>query len=150
MGFVGRPEDADDGKPLRTYRGKPSPLGVLTEWTCPSCRQKVERRFEEGCPHCGQGVPGNHPPPITVTPHPAAPPTEYSRQPDPDRPGPQGSRMERPVEGPGLVVTRIIQYICKPGQEQAMLQGLQRGLVGRYEFAWGHLLAAIVDEVIRN
>jgi hypothetical protein len=60
MSPVGRPPDAeDDGRPGRTYRGKPNPLGVVAEWVCVACGKKnTGNPIEQGCVHCGAGTPG--------------------------------------------------------------------------------------------
>ena len=149
---VGRTEDQDDGRPLRSYRGKPQPLGLLTEWQCPSCGEKVSGQvYEAGCPHCGVNTPGNTPP---------------IREPQPlteDHPGLQshaprvgvtpatasaGKPGDLRSSAPAYVVTRIIQYICTdPAQQANMELTLQRALVGRTGFAWGEIIAAIVDDI---
>lgn len=151
MGFIGRGED--DGRPGRQYRGKPQPLGSLTEWKCPSCGGTVSQAFEMGCNLCGAGQPDTRPvqepQPRQLTedspglqshaPRVGATPTTVSA-------GKPGNLRPEGV-GAALVVTRIIQYVCKPGQEAAMEQTLQRALVGRVGFAWGEITAAIVDDV---
>lgn len=150
MGFIGR--DEDDGRPARMYRGKPRPLGVLTEWSCPSCGQKVEgRQYEQGCPFCGVGVPGSQPTPAPQpTPEPRA---EALPGHAPIAPRSAEVQETRPARKPGelrqvaTVVTRIVQYVCNPGQEAALEKTLRHALVGRYGFAWGTITAAIVDDL---
>lgn len=147
---VGRTED--DGRPFRQYRGKPAPLGTLTEWGCPSCGQKVSGvAYENGCPHCGTGTPQANATPIREPV--AAPASQVQPQPGPRTGMASGLDVgRRPVDvfnpAPALVVTRIIQYVCHdPEQVAAMELTLQRALVGRTGFAWGEIIAAIVDDV---
>lgn len=154
MSPVGRPDEMQDGRPGRVYRGTANPLGVALEWVCPSCRAKNNgRRLEEGCEHCGVGVPDPNAKPAQE-PHPRP------RIEDPPGLQSHAARVEatsatvtagKPGDpllvGVPLVVTRLVQYRCKPGHEAALDQTLRRSLVGRATFAWGEIISAIVDEV---
>jgi hypothetical protein len=53
--------------------------------------------------------------------------------------------VTRAVES--LVVTRVIQYVAHPGQEPALLDTLQRSLVGRVETDGMTITAAVVDDL---
>jgi len=148
MSPVGRMDE--DDRPLRQYRGKPNPLGVLSEWVCPSCLQKVERPFEQGCNHCGMGVPGPSPSAearYTEESRRALDPTAAMIRDELATPSPGWTGTTPKPASASLVVTRIIQYLVHPGKEAAFEVSLQRALVGKYSFDWGTITAAIVDDL---
>lgn len=157
----------------RHFSGKPDALGVATEWSCPTCRNKVTgRRLEEGCPHCGMGTspldqlaeaaPEDGPADAKLLQRTRLQPQGRRDQPldEPilkfgEQPGQEEPTRARPFVGratpPAAVDTtkvyRLIEYTSTPGQEQALDDVLRRALVGTVGFAWGSIVAAIVDEV---
>jgi hypothetical protein len=59
----------------------------------------------------------------------------------------RGGRIQESVLTAPMVVTRIIQYVAKPGKDAALVLTLRQALVGRYEFDWGTITGTIVDTV---
>lgn len=129
----------------RAYRGRPDPLGALPVWDCPGCgMQNDARRPEEGCVHCSAGVPGvaGEPPERASTPERSVPDTSPRRaEPKRDRDAGQAAPSQ------GSKVYRLLEYTVLPGHEEAFEHGLRNSLVGRYGFAWGQIIATIVDSV---
>jgi hypothetical protein len=146
MSPIGKPtEDGNLVHGARHYAGKT--LGPSGPWKCPSCQVQNEGAIEAGCVHCGSGSPaksqaGN---PARVIDVPVRHQVTTPRLATPAGTASVGNAEERRSLSP-LVVTRILQYVCTPGKEAAMLHGLQRALVGKYAFDWGTITAAIVDE----
>lgn len=135
---VGRPEELQDGKPARVYRGR-SDLGQLGEWACPGCGAKHTTKFELGCPSCGAGTPGKAgqvpEPPAKGAARGKDQPAKVEQgrvSPPPDRPMPAGpSLAPPPLSGAVQTVYRLIKYVAQgPAGEAWLHETLQRSLVG--------------------
>jgi hypothetical protein len=134
------------GESTRHYKGK-STLGQLLQWDCPACGGKVEAAThppEQGCPHCGAGVPGVAAPPApppASTVEPVVPEIESTPRSRPARP--VDPPLGRPVERSEQVVYRLIEY---RGTVEWLETTLRRSLVGAVQVG-GRITATIVDDV---
>lgn len=139
---VGKP--GPDGTILpspRAHRGSGG-LGVVGVWDCPGCGKKVEGQApEQGCPHCGAGVPSSTPA-AAVAPTPSAE-GEAVRAPRAATAVPRVASVEQLAEA--STVYRLIAY---QGPAAWLEETLRRSLVGQITVTvGGQITATIVDDV---
>ena len=135
----------------RRYGGDSGSLGVALVWKCVGCGAQVEgRRIEEGCPHCGAGVPSQESQQPVLEPvaessgdHSLIPAATVSTTVSGLGRIPETGR--RPVEVPATRILRLIEYVIKPGANADVI--LRNSLVGRLEMGWGTLTGTIIDSI---
>lgn len=130
--------------PLGTDEGNPrhgrnrGGLGEPLIWPCPACGEKNEgRRPEEGCVHCGSGVP-------KVQEAPAPAPVKAAKV---EALGPTSTfRFEPKPAAPALKrILRLIEY--EFDTPEALESTLQRSLVGRVNLGNLRITGCIVDDL---
>lgn len=152
----------------RRYSGGEGSLGRLAEWLCPTCGATVTGPYEGGCPQCGVGKPGGQgeqpqgaadqklldrtgKKPVRPLINPPAWQEDPADRPDylapvDPRVRPAAARGGRP-QPDDTTVYRVVAYTPNPDGQAGLEETLRRGLVGKFDFIWGSIVATLVDSV---